>query len=97
MSCLSGAFVWGTTGQASDSSMITGSNMQQALNANLSMWNALPADLFVGEIPVMVKDVSDEMYANVDNALTLTLFQLLWYVPFTCEVLDDADILSLES
>ena len=53
------------------------------------------ADLCVEEIPIIVKEASDAMYANVDFAIET--FCIMGYVTFTRAVLDDADILSLAS
>ncbi len=54
-----------------------------------------PADLCVEEIPIIVKEASDAMYANVDFAIET--FRIMGYVTFTRAVLDDADILSSAS
>ena len=54
-----------------------------------------PADLCVEEILIIVKEASDATYANVDFAIKT--FCTMGYEPFTCAVLDDANILSLAS
>ncbi len=49
----------------------------------------------MNEIPIIVKEASDAMYARVDFAIET--FCIMGYIPFTRAVLDDADILSSAS
>lgn len=52
----------------------------------------IPADLYVEEVVIIVKEASDATYGNVEFAQKT--FRLMGYLPFSRAVMDDPDILS---